>query len=140
MWVVYGVPYYGTGWYYPPYWYGGYYYPYYGSYGYGSWYNPVTGGFGSRSVWYGPYGGYSYTQGYNARTGRYGIQRGGLGWQRLGAIRREVQHAQRRIYGIESRLRLQLRLLPRGTREGRSQRRLDDDGSSGQSSRTAARR
>ena len=33
---------------------------------------PGHGGYGSRSVWYGPYGGYSYTQGYNPRTGRYG--------------------------------------------------------------------
>jgi hypothetical protein len=72
VWVVWGVPYYGTGWYYPPYYWGGYYYPYWGSYGHGSWYNPATGRYGSRSVWYGPYGGYSYTQGYNPRTGRYG--------------------------------------------------------------------
>jgi hypothetical protein len=72
VYVVYGVPYYGTGWYYPPYIYGPIYYPYWGSYGHGTWYNPVTGGYGSRSVWYGPYGGYSYTQGYNPRTGRYG--------------------------------------------------------------------
>lgn len=71
--VVYGVPYYGTGWYYYPWIWDDYYYPYWGgSYGHGSWYNPVTGGYGSRSVWYGPYGGYSYTQGYNPRTGRYG--------------------------------------------------------------------
>src|SRR5262249_36941687 len=49
VWVVGGVPYYGTGWYSPPYC-CGYYYPYWGSYGHGSWYNPVTGGFGSRSV------------------------------------------------------------------------------------------
>jgi len=72
VYVVYGVPYYGTGWYYPPYYYGGYYYPYWGSYGHGSWYNPATGGYGSRSVWYGPYGGYSYSQGYNPTSGRYG--------------------------------------------------------------------
>ncbi len=73
IYVVYGVPYYGTGWYYPPYYYGGYYYPYWGgSYGHGSWYNPATGGYGSRSVWYGPYGGYSYSQGYNPNSGRYG--------------------------------------------------------------------
>jgi hypothetical protein len=72
VWVVWGVPYYGTGWYYPPYYWGGYYYPYWGSYGHGAWYNPATGRYGSRSVWYGPYGGYSYTQGYNPRTGRYG--------------------------------------------------------------------
>ena len=72
VYVVYGVPYYGTGWYYPPYYYGGYYYPFWGSYGHGSWYNPATGGYGSRSVWYGPYGGYSYSQGYNPTSGRYG--------------------------------------------------------------------
>jgi hypothetical protein len=70
--VAMGVAYYGTGWYYPPYIYGGIYYPFWGSYGHGSWYNPATGGYGSRSVWYGPYGGYSYTQGYNPRSGRYG--------------------------------------------------------------------
>ena len=72
VYVVYGVPYYGTGWYYPPYYYGGYYYPFWGSYGHGSWYNPATGGYGSRSAWYGPYGGYSYSQGYNPTSGRYG--------------------------------------------------------------------
>lgn len=72
VYVVYGVPYYGTGWYYPPYVYGAYYYPYYTSYGHGSWYNPNTGRYGSRSVWYGPYGGYSYSEGYNPNTGRYG--------------------------------------------------------------------
>jgi hypothetical protein len=71
VYVAFGIGYYGTGWYYPPYYYGGYYYPYYGySYGHGSWYNPNTGGYGSRSVWYGPYGGYSYNQGYNPQTGR----------------------------------------------------------------------
>jgi hypothetical protein len=72
MFVAFGVAYYGTGWYYPPYAYGPYYYPYYGSYGHGSWYNPNTGRYGSRSAWYGPYGGYSYNQAYNPRTGRYG--------------------------------------------------------------------
>jgi len=72
LYVAWGVAYYGTGWYYPPYIYGPIYYPYWGSYGHGSWYNPATGGYGSRSVWYGPYGGYSYTRGYNPRTGRYG--------------------------------------------------------------------
>mgnify|MGYP001820372457 FL=1 len=72
VYIVYGVPYFGTGWYYPPYYYGGYYYPYWGSYGHGSWYNPATGGYGSRSIWYGPYGGYSYSQGYNPTSGRYG--------------------------------------------------------------------
>ena len=72
VYVVYGVPYYGTGWHYPPYISGRYYYPYPVAYGYGSWYNPATGGYGSRSAWYGPYGGYTYNQGYNPSTGRYG--------------------------------------------------------------------
>jgi hypothetical protein len=73
VWVAYGCVVYGTGWYYPPYYGYGYYYPYYGgSYGYGTWYNPATGGYGSRSVYYGPYGGYSYNQAYNPNTGRYG--------------------------------------------------------------------
>jgi hypothetical protein len=72
IYVGFGIGYYGTGWYYPPYYYGGYYYPYYGgSYGHGNWYNPNTGGFGSRSVYYGPYGGYTYNQGYNPNTGRH---------------------------------------------------------------------
>ncbi len=72
VYVVYGVPWYGTGYYYYPYSYGYYYYPYPIAYGHGNYYNSVTGGYGSRSVWYGPYGGYSYTNGYNPRTGRYG--------------------------------------------------------------------
>ena len=72
VYVVYGVPWYGTGYYYHPYIYGYYYYPYPIAYGHGNYYNPVTGGYGSRSVWVGPYGGYSYTQGYNPGTGRYG--------------------------------------------------------------------
>jgi hypothetical protein len=73
VWVAYGCVMYGTGWYYPPYYGYGYYYPYWGgSYGYGTWYNPATGGYGSRSVYYGPYGGYSYNQAYNPNTGRYG--------------------------------------------------------------------
>jgi hypothetical protein len=72
VYVAYGVPYYGTGWYYPPYVYGPVYYPYAGTYGHGTVYNPATGAYASRSVYYGPYGGASYTQGYNPATGRYG--------------------------------------------------------------------
>jgi hypothetical protein len=72
VYVVYGVPWYGTGYYYYPYAYGYHYYPYPIAYGHGNYYNPATGAYGSRSVWYGPYGGYSYTNGYNPRTGRYG--------------------------------------------------------------------
>ena len=80
IYSYYGMPVYGTGWYYPPYYqyyyhYGRYpyaYYPYYRSYGYGSYYNAQTGTYANRSVWAGPYGGYSYNQHSNARTGRYG--------------------------------------------------------------------
>lgn len=72
IYVVYGVPWYGTGYYYYPYAWGYYYYPYPVAYGHGSYYNPATGGYASRSVWVGPYGGYSYNQAYNPRTGRYG--------------------------------------------------------------------
>jgi hypothetical protein len=79
--VSYGVPVWGTGWYYPPYvyydpFYTGYpYYPYYYSYPYtygsASFYNPRTGLYGSTSRYYGPYGGYGYTSAYNPRTGTY---------------------------------------------------------------------
>ena len=69
IYISYGVPVYGTGWYYAPYL---YWYPWSYSYGYGSFYNPVTGAYGTRSVWYGPYGGYSYNQAYNPTTGRRG--------------------------------------------------------------------
>ncbi len=80
IYSYYGMPVYGTGWYYPPYYryyyhYGYYphaYYPYYRSYGYGSYYNARTGTYANRSVWAGPYGGYSYNQHNNSRTGRYG--------------------------------------------------------------------
>ncbi|MEM6583072.1 MAG: carbohydrate-binding family V/XII [Pseudomonadota bacterium] len=39
----YGVPVYGTGWYYPPYWGGGYYYPRTPTWGFHMGYNPWTG-------------------------------------------------------------------------------------------------
>ena len=71
VYISYGVPVYGTGWYYPPY-YGLYYYPYFMSYGYGSYYNPNTGRYTTRSARYGPYGGYSYNRFSNTETGRNG--------------------------------------------------------------------
>jgi hypothetical protein len=71
VYISYGVPVYGTGWYYPPY-YGLYYHPYFMSYGYGSYYNPNTGRYTTRSARYGPYGGYSYNRFSNTETGRYG--------------------------------------------------------------------
>jgi hypothetical protein len=72
VYISYGVPVYGTGWYYPPY-YGYHYYPWYVSYGHGNYYNPNTGRYTTRSVWQGPYGGYSYNQFSNPNTGRYGF-------------------------------------------------------------------
>lgn len=82
----------GTGYYYPPYYYGGYYYPYprtygvgyygrygagygvYGPYGgarYGAGYNPATGAYGRGASAYGPYGGRSVGASYNPYTGTY---------------------------------------------------------------------
>ena len=76
IYFYYGVPVYGTGWYYPPYYgyYGGYpyYYHYPYSYGSGSYYNPRTGSYGSVTTAYGPYGGWGYASGYNPNTGTYG--------------------------------------------------------------------
>jgi hypothetical protein len=71
IYVSYGVPVYGTGWYYPPYR-GLFYYSLFMSYGHGNFYNPNTGRYTTRSVWQGPYGGHSYNQFSNPNTGRYG--------------------------------------------------------------------
>lgn len=74
--VSFGVPIYGTGWYYPPY-YGyyphgfPYYYPYPYSYGSATWYNPNTGMYGRSQSVYGPYGGYGRAASYNPKTGTY---------------------------------------------------------------------
>ncbi len=72
IYVSYGVPVYGTGWYYPPYA-GLFYYSLFMSYGHGNYYNPHSGRYTTRSVWHGPYGGYSYNEFANPRTGRYGF-------------------------------------------------------------------
>ena len=61
----------GSGWYYPPYRYGGWYYPYPHTYGMGAWYNPYTGAYGRGYGAYGPYGGVSMGARYNPRTGTY---------------------------------------------------------------------
>ncbi len=71
IYISYGVPVYGTGWYYPPYR-GLFYYSLFMSYGHGNFYNPNTGRYTTRSVWQGPYGGHSYNQFSNPNTGRYG--------------------------------------------------------------------
>jgi hypothetical protein len=61
----------GTGWYYPPYVYGGYYYPYAATYGYHTAYNPYTGAYGYGGSAYGPYGSAHWGTSYNPNTGTY---------------------------------------------------------------------
>ncbi len=60
----------GTGWYYPPYVYGGFYYPYAATYGYHT-YNPYTGAYGYGGAAYGPYGSAHWGESYNPNTGTY---------------------------------------------------------------------
>ena len=78
----YGVPIYGTGWYYYPYVYWGPYYPiYYGyptTYGVRAYYNRHTGTYGRGARVYGPHGGMGRGAAYNPRTGTYA--RGGAAW------------------------------------------------------------
>ena len=72
--LSYGVPFYGTGYYYSPYY---YHYPYgypmyYGypySYGFRATYNPYTGTYGRQARVYGPYGGAGRGAYYNPSTG-----------------------------------------------------------------------
>ncbi len=61
----------GTGWYYPPYAYGGFYYPYAATYGYHTAYNPYTGAYGYGGSAYGPYGSAHWGTSYNPNTGTY---------------------------------------------------------------------
>lgn len=134
VYLAYGIPVYGTGWYYPPYIYGPYYYPYRGTYGYGSWYNPVTGGYGSRSVWYGPYGGYTYAQGYNPRTGRYGYMEGSWdndGWRSEGETynpRTGVSTETTRKYSDDKQRYTQDRTIEKGDKSMNVKRTRDYDG------------
>jgi hypothetical protein len=74
--VSYGVAFWGTGYYYPPYW----HYPPYGypiyyprpyTYGAYAWYNPATSTYYRGGGAYGPYGGYGAGASYNAATGTY---------------------------------------------------------------------
>ncbi len=60
----------GTGYYYPPYIYGGFYYPYAATYGYHT-YNPYTGAYGYGGAAYGPYGSAHWGTSYNPNTGTY---------------------------------------------------------------------
>jgi hypothetical protein len=73
----------GSGYWWPPYAYGGYYYPYaatyYGSYYYGGYgyhyatpyYNSATGAYGWKQTAYGPYGSATRGAAYNPYTGTY---------------------------------------------------------------------
>jgi len=74
--VSYGVVFWGTGYYYPPYW----HYPPYGypvyyprpyTYGAHAWYNPATSTYYRGGAAYGPYGGFGAGASYNAATGTY---------------------------------------------------------------------
>ena len=107
VYVAYGVPMYGSGWYYPPYYgyypYGGYpYYPYYYaypySYGASSWYNPNTGMYGRSGSVYGPYGGYGRGSAYNPQTGAYA--RGEAVWDNNEIAGRGVAYNPRTGTGI----------------------------------------
>ncbi len=74
IYISFGVPMYGTGFYYPPYYYPAYrpiYYPYPYSYGCRAYYNPYTGYYGRSAYAYGPYGGAGYGAAYNPYTGTY---------------------------------------------------------------------
>jgi hypothetical protein len=85
LYVGYGVPMWGTGYFYPPY-YGWSYYGYpvywpasYYTYGAAAWYNPATGGYARGSAVYGPYGGYGRAAAYNPSTGGYSWGRAAWG-------------------------------------------------------------
>ncbi len=82
--VAWGCAVWGTGYYYPPYYRGGFYYPHYPTYGYGARYNPWTGSYGRGAVAYGPYGGAGVGARYNPRTGTY--SRGAAAWGPGGAV------------------------------------------------------
>ena len=73
--IAWGVPVYGTGWYYRPYVYWGYlypvYYPRWTTYGCAVRYNPWTGVYAASTRVYGPYGGARYGAAYNPHTGTY---------------------------------------------------------------------
>lgn len=74
--VSYGVVFWGTGYYYPPYWHYGYmpmpiYYPHPYTYGAHAWYHPATNTYYRGGAAYGPYGGFGAGASYNATTGTY---------------------------------------------------------------------
>lgn len=72
--VSFGVAFWGTGYYYPPYYQPGpmpiyYARPY--TWGAHAWYNPATSTYYRGGAWYGPYGGYGAGASYNPATGTY---------------------------------------------------------------------
>jgi hypothetical protein len=74
--VSFGVSFWGTGYYYPPYWhYPPYGYPVYRpmpyTWGAHAWYNPATSTYYRGGAAYGPYGGFGAGASYNAATGTY---------------------------------------------------------------------
>jgi len=74
--VSFGVSFWGTGYYYPPYWhYPPYGYPIYRpmpyTWGAHAWYNPATSTYYRGGAAYGPYGGFGAGASYNAATGTY---------------------------------------------------------------------
>ena len=107
VYMSFGVPWYGTGYYYSPYWYYNsfygypYYYPYPYSYGFGGWYNPATGMYGRTGAVYGPYGGYGRGAIYNPRTGTYG--RGAAVWDSNEIAGRAVAYNPRTGTGVATR-------------------------------------
>jgi hypothetical protein len=72
--VSYGVVFWGTGYYYPPYWHHGpypIYYPHPYTWGAHAWYSPATNTYYRGGAAYGPYGGFGAGASYNATTGTY---------------------------------------------------------------------
>jgi hypothetical protein len=96
IYVSYGVPCYGTGWYYRPYYryHPSYrypiYYPYPYTYGARVRYNPYTGRYTRSATVYGPYGGAGRYATYNPRTGSY--SRGRAAWGPYGGTREAVAY------------------------------------------------
>lgn len=96
IYVAFGVPCYGTGFYYRPYYryHPRYrypiYYPYPVTYGSRARYNPYTGRYTRSATVYGPYGGAGRYASYNPRTGAY--SRGRAAWGPYGGTREAVAY------------------------------------------------
>jgi|GEM_PF-614590 len=96
IYVSFGVPCYGTGWYYRPYYrYHPHYrypiyYPYPHTYGARVRYNPYVGHYTRSATVYGPYGGAGRYASYNPRTGTY--VRGRAAWGPSGGTKEAVAY------------------------------------------------